>query len=96
MPIVRLQFGESGSLTVTLVRATSPVLVTVIVKFAVPPRVTVCDFGFLTIVIAGCVAGATAVTAAVSCALTGGPTGGVPVAIAMLVKLVVTFAREQV
>ena len=24
MPIVRLQFGESGSLTVTLVRATSP------------------------------------------------------------------------
>ena len=63
---MRLQFGDSASVTATLVRATSPVFVTVIVKVAVPPVVTVWDFGFLTIVIAGCVAGATAVTAAVS------------------------------
>src|SRR5207237_10551299 len=96
VPIVRLQFGDSASVTVTLVRATSPVLVTVIVKVAAWPTVTVCDFGFLTIVIAGWVAGATAVTAAVSCALTFGPSGGVPVATAMFVKLAVTLANEQV
>jgi len=35
VPIVRLQFGDSASVTVTLVRATSPVLVTVILKVAV-------------------------------------------------------------
>src|SRR5437762_2174719 len=96
LPIVLLQFGESASVTVTSVRATSPVLVTVIVKVAAPPLVTVCDFGFLTITIAGCVAGATAVTTAVSLAETSGPTGGFPVAIATFVRLAVTFAREQV
>jgi len=61
----------------------------------VPPLVTVCEFGSLTIEIAGCVT-ADHVTAAVSCELTGGPTGGVPVATAVLVKLAVTFASVQV
>ena len=40
-------------LTVTAVRATSPVLVTVIVNFAVSPELNDCDFGFFVIEIAG-------------------------------------------
>ena len=48
-----MQFGESGSFTVTLVSVTVPVFVTVIEKFAVPPDEIVCDFGFFVIAIAG-------------------------------------------
>src|ERR671936_694974 len=91
----RLQFGDSGSLTVTFVSATSPVLVTVILKFAVPPRVMTCDFGSFTIEIAGCVTGGgggPTVTAAESLADTSGPAAGVPVATATFVKSAVTLA----
>ena len=48
-----LQFGASGSLTVTFCRVSWPVLVTVIVKLAVAPLAIDCDFGFLTIAIDG-------------------------------------------
>ena len=99
MPIVRSQFGERASVTVTLVRATSPVLVTVILKVAVLPTVTVCDFGSLTIEIAGWLTGVTGggptVTAAESLALTSDPTDGWPVATATLVKSAVTLASVQ-
>src|SRR3954469_15595986 len=47
------QFGESGSETVTSLRARVPVFVTVIVKLAVEPDAIVCDFGFFVIEIAG-------------------------------------------
>ena len=56
---VRLQFGDSGSVTVTFVNTVLPVFVTVIVNLAVPPTATVCDFGFFTIAIAGCGTGVT-------------------------------------
>src|SRR5215470_8449251 len=39
--LVRLQFGDSGSVTVTFVSVTLPVFVTVMLKCAVPPAVTV-------------------------------------------------------
>src|SRR5438067_5381457 len=95
VPIVRLQFGESGSVTVTLVSSTSPVFVTVILNVAVPPRVITCVFGSFTIEIAGWVTGGgggPTVTAAESLADTSGPTAGVPVATATFVKLVITLA----
>jgi hypothetical protein len=51
--LVWLQFGESGSETVTFVSVRVPVFVTTIVKFAVAPLAIVCDFGFFVIEIAG-------------------------------------------
>ena len=47
VPIVFAQFGDSGSVTVTFVRVTGPVFVTVIVKVAVPPGFTDCDGPFV-------------------------------------------------
>src|SRR5213592_3987640 len=84
--LVRAQPGLSASVTVTLVRVTSPVLVTTIVK------VTVWVGGDLVIEIAGWVTttggagGVVTVTGALSLAVTSGPTGGWPVTLAMLVK----------
>ena len=49
-----LQFGESGSETLTLLRARVPVFVTVIVKLAVAPLAIVCGLpGSFVIEIAG-------------------------------------------
>src|SRR4051794_33557810 len=53
VPITSEHAGDSGSVTVTFVSGVVPVLVTVIVKFAVPPGST-CWSGVFTIVIAGC------------------------------------------
>src|SRR5262249_8707631 len=53
VPRLRSQSGVSGSVTVTFVSVTLPVLVTTMVKLAVPPLGIVCDFGFLVIEIAG-------------------------------------------
>ena len=47
MPTLRTQPGACGSATVTLVRVTLPVLVTVMVKVAVPPGATYCKGGCL-------------------------------------------------
>src|SRR3954468_14925264 len=55
IPIGREQFVESGSLTFTFMSATSPVLVTVIEKAAVPPSAIDCVPGSLEIEIPGCV-----------------------------------------
>ena len=56
---VRLQFGDSGSVTVTFVSTVLPTFVTVIEKVAVPPTATVWHFGFFTIAIAGAGTGVT-------------------------------------
>jgi hypothetical protein len=56
---VRLQFGDSGSVTVTSVSTVLPVFVTVIENVAVPPTGTVCDLGFFTIAMLGAGAGVT-------------------------------------
>src|SRR3954453_2764627 len=56
---VLLQFGDSGSVTVTFVSVTLPVFVTVIWNLAVPPTGRFWPFGFLTIAIAGCETGVT-------------------------------------
>ena len=56
---MRLQFGVSGSVTVTFVNTVFPAFVTVIENLAVPPTATVCDFGFFTIAIAGAGTGVT-------------------------------------
>src|SRR5947207_16018065 len=90
--LVRAQPGLSASVTVTLVRVTSPVLVTTMVKVAVSPVVAVWVGGDLVIEIAGWVTttggagGVVTVTGALSLAVTSGPTGGWPVTLAMLVK----------
>src|SRR5215208_3759838 len=54
---VRLHPGASASVTRTFVSVTSPVFVTVIVQFAVPPDGIVWRFGSLTIPMLGCVGG---------------------------------------
>jgi hypothetical protein len=105
-----LQFGDSGSETVTFVSVTLPVFDTTIVNVAVAPVEIVCDFGLLVIEIAG-LCGlddggddggedggvVVTVTGAVSVSETSGPPPcGLPVAVALLVKLDVTFASVQV
>ena len=75
----------------TLVRSTSPVFLTVMVKLAVPPVTMVWVAGVLAIEIEGLIT----VTSAEALSVTFGPTGGVPVAVAVLVKPVVTFASVQ-
>ena len=52
------QSGDSGSLTVTFVSVTLPVLVTTIVKVAVWPEPIVWPFGLFVIEIAGLLGGA--------------------------------------
>ena len=69
---------------------------TVIEKVAVPPLATVCVSGLFTIEIPGVPGGCVTLTCAVSLAVTSGPTGGVPVAVAVLVKLAVTFGQRAV
>ena len=90
-----MQFGESTSVTNTLVSVTAPVLVTSIVKFAVPPLAIVCDAGSFVIEIAGVPGGGVTKTTAEAVAVTFGPVGGVPVATATFVKPAVTPASEQ-
>src|SRR5258708_32696120 len=53
VPIVFAQPPESGSVTVTPVSVTPPVLVTAIVNVAVPPESTACVAGVFVIAIAG-------------------------------------------
>src|SRR2546421_257719 len=77
-----------ASLTWTLLRLESPVFLTVIEKLAVDPLRTrlhsrhdqISNAGFFM------------VTSAVSVAATSGPAAGLPVAVALLVKLVLTLA----
>src|SRR5439155_26231301 len=52
--MVLAQPPVSGSVTVTLLRSTSPVLVTLIVKVTVSPSRTTLSSGDFTIAIAGC------------------------------------------
>lgn len=85
----------------TLVSATSPLFLTVIRNVAEPPGETVCELGFFSILIDGCVtglglSGARTVTWAESLAVTLVPLGGVPVATATFVKLAVTLSRLHV
>src|SRR4029079_16049220 len=89
--LVRAQPGARAAVTRTFVSVTSPVLVTLIVKLAVPPLTTCCESGVFATVIAGWMT----VTSAVSVAVTSGPTGGVPGAVGELVKLAATFASVQ-
>src|SRR5436190_1771070 len=90
--LVRAQPGLSASVTVTLVRVTSPVLVTTIVKVTVSPVVNVWVGGDLVIEIAGWVTttggavGVVTVTGRVSRAVTSSPRGGSPVTLATLVN----------
>ena len=51
--LVRLQPGESGSLTLTLLSVTGPVFVTTIVKVASAPLAIVCAFGLFVIEMLG-------------------------------------------
>ena len=53
LALVWLQFGDSGSETLTLLSVRVPVFVTTIVKVAVAPELICCDFGFFVIEIAG-------------------------------------------
>ncbi len=53
LPTVAAQLGASGSDTVTLLKGTLPVLITLIVKFAVCPYITVCVSGVFWMSIAG-------------------------------------------
>src|SRR5262245_28947062 len=101
--MVRLQLGESASVTETFVSSTSPAFRTVIVKTAVPPGAIVCDFGFFVIEIAGCAAagggggrGSVTDTCTESLAVTSTPAGEVPVATATLSNGAVTDDREHV
>src|SRR5262245_9303486 len=112
MPRARLHFGAIASVTVTSWSFTSPVFVTLIVQFALPPLATVWRSGVFVIWISGFVLttsgaggggggggvgfGAGTVTCAESLAVTSGPVGGVPMSVATFVKLWVTFCREQV
>src|SRR5215210_4416624 len=103
VPRSRLQFGDSGSVTATSWRATSPLFVTVIVKLAVPPIATVCELGSLVMSTDGCETGAgggvngvVTVTGALPVAVSVGPLGGDAVTTATFVKLAVTFASVQV
>ena len=50
-PITFAQFGDSGSVTVTFVRSTVPVFVTVIANVAVPPESTAWVAGVFVIAI---------------------------------------------
>jgi hypothetical protein len=99
---LRLQSGELGSLTRTLVSLTLPLFLTVSRNVAVPPNETVCDVGFFWSLIDGRatgfggVGGVTTVTCAEALALTLPPLGGVPVATAMFVKAAVTPSRRHV
>jgi hypothetical protein len=103
VPRLRSQSGESGSVTVTSLRVTSPVFVTVILKFAVPPVSNDWVFGSFTIEIAGWVTtaagggggGTVTVTGAESVAVTVCPFEPVPVAVATFVKAAVTLDSEQ-
>ena len=86
-----LQLGASGSVTVTLVRVTLPVLVISMVKVTTAPGSAYCRSGVLAMSMAGC---ATMTWAGGEFAGGGGvtPGGGVPVTEATLVKLVSTLA----
>ena len=100
---VAVAVGRERSVTVTLVRVTSPVLVTVILNVAVPPIAIDCDFGSLTMSIAGFDTGGFGTTAGGTVTLTGAesfavtvwPFEPVPVAVATLVKFAVTLPSEQ-
>src|ERR1051325_442403 len=98
---VLAQPGLRASVTLTSVRVTSPVLVTVMLKVAVRPVVTVWVAGPLVTAIEGWVTtggagGVVTVTGAVSLAVTSGPTGGVPVAVARLVNEALSALVVQV
>ena len=105
--MLRLQSGDGWSVTVTSVRVTSPVLVTVILNVAVPPIASDCVFGSLTMSIAGFdtggfgitaggTVGGVTVTGAESFAVTVWPFEPVPVAVATLVKFAVTLPERAV
>jgi hypothetical protein len=89
---VRAHEPVCGSATRTFVSVESPEFVTVIVKVAESPELTVWLFGPLLILIDGWMT----VTGAVSVSVTSGPAAGVPVAVAEFVNDAVTFAWVQV
>ncbi len=90
-PTVVSHAGASGSVTVTPVRSTSPVLATVMVNVAVPLMTTDWRSGVFAIVIAGAITS----TAASSESETGLPRASAPATDAMLVKSPVTPVAVQ-
>ena len=90
--LVRAQPGAWASVTLTSVRVESPSLITWIVKETALPARTTCSSGVFEIEMCGLIT----TTSAESLAVTSPPAAGVPVAVAVLVKLEVTPASEQV
>ena len=90
-PTVRSQAGASGSVTVTLIRSASPMLVTVIVNVASSPERTCWVSGVFWMSMAGSITA----TSAVSESVTDPPAAWSPLTDAMLVNPAVTLAREQ-
>ena len=89
--ITRSQSGANGSLTTTLLSATSPVFVTVIVNTAFDPDTICCSAGSLLIWIEGLI---TSTTPADMCD-TSGPAGGVPTTLTVFVKSDTTLVAVQ-
>ena len=92
IPTLVSQSGTSTSVTVTGCRATSPVLVRLMVKVTASPYCTYWLSGDLVMAMSG----TTTLTNASAVPVTTRPAAGVPVATTVLVKSAVTLSTEQV